>query len=89
MLTTLINKFQDQYYVECNAEGWLTNYSVNKAEVNTNSELVGIHKLSKTFSDILIKEYDRIVGGKPKFGYEFVLLQTAQTLRKMYVLDVP
>ncbi len=76
MLTTPINKFQNQYYVE---QGWLTNYLVNKAEVNTNSELVGIHNLSKTFSDILIKEYDRIVGDKPKLGYEFVLLQTAQT----------
>lgn len=89
MLTTPVNKFQDQYYVEYNKDGWLTNCSVNKDEVNTNSELVGIHKLSKDFSDILIAEYNKVVNEKPKLGYEFALLDTAQRFRKMYVLNIP
>lgn len=89
MLTTPVNKFQDQYYVEYDKEGWLRNCSVNKTEVETNSELVGIHKISKAFSDILLEEYDRIVDEKPKLGYEFALLDTARHFRKMYVLDVP
>lgn len=89
MLTTPVNKFQDQYYVEYDNDGWLTNCSVNKADVNTNSELVGIHKLSKIFSDILIEEYGQIVKDKLKLGYEFALLDIAKRLRKMYVLDIP
>lgn len=89
MLTTPVCKFQDQYYVEYNAEHWLTNCSTDKTQVDTESELVGIHRVSKAFFDIMVAEYDRVVTEKPKLGYEFALLDTAQRLRPMYVLDVP
>lgn len=89
ILTTPICKFQDQYYVEFDAEHWLINCSTDKTKVNTNSELVGVHKVSKDFFDIMVAEYNKVVAVKPKLGYEFALLDTAQRLKKMFVLDVP
>lgn len=89
MLTTPVNKFQDQYYVEFDEAHWLTNCSTDKSQVDTESELVGIHRVSLNFFNIMVKEYERVVDEKPKLGYEFALLDTAQRLRPMYVLDVP
>lgn len=89
MLTTPVVKFQDQYYVEFDEAHHLTNCSIDKTMVHTNSELVGIHKLSKVYYDILVNEYVKLLEEKPKLGYEFMLLDIAQRLRPMYVLDVP
>lgn len=89
MLTTPVMKFQDQYYVEFDNKHWLTNCSTDKTQVNTDSELVGIHKVSKFFYDILVKEYAKVVDKKPKLGYEFMLLDVARRLHRMYVLDIP
>lgn len=89
MLTTPVIKFQDQYYVEFDNKHWLTGCSTDKTQVNTNSELVGIHKVSKFLYDILVKEYAKVMDKKPKLGYEFMLLDVARHLHRMYVLDVP
>ena len=86
MLITPITKFQDQYYVERNAKGILTNCSVNKEEVCVSGELVGIHKLSNTFYKKMCEDYARKVDDKPKLGYEFELLTMSKEVSPVYVL---
>lgn len=86
MLITPVTKFQDQYYVESNDEGVLTNCSVNKDELNYKGELVGIHKLSNAFYKEMCDDYSSKVDEKPKLGYEYELLSMSQHCRPVYVL---
>ena len=86
MLITPVTKFQDQYYVESNDEGTLTNCSVNKEEVNVKGELVGIHKLSNSFYKKMCADYDTKVDELPKLGYEYQLLHMSQKISPVYVL---
>ena len=86
MLITPVTKFQDQYYVECNNEGVLTNCSVNKEELNYKGELVGIHKLSNDFYKEMCDDYSEKVERQPKLGYEYELLSMSQNHRPVHVL---
>ena len=86
MLITPVTKFQDQYYVESNDEGTLTNCSVNKEEVHVKGELVGIHKLSNTFYKKMCADYGTKVDTLPKLGYEYQLLHMSQQISPVYVL---
>lgn len=86
MLITPVTKFQDQYYVECNADGILTNCSVNKNEVDVKGELVGIHKLSCDFYHSMCADYATKVAQLPKLGYEYELLSMSQHQKPVYVL---
>lgn len=86
MLITPVTKFQDQYYVERNTEGVLTNCSVNKEEVHASGELVGIHKLSNSFYQKMCADYSRKVADKPKLGYEYELLSMSREISPVYVL---
>ena len=88
MLITPVTKFQDQYYVQMNEKCELINCSVNKEEITSSGELVGIHKISNAFYKILCSEYDKIVDEKPKLGYEFQLLDVSQRITPMNVLKV-
>lgn len=85
MLITPVTKFQDQYYVEYDHKGILTQCSTNKEEINAKGELVGIHKLSSLFYHLLCSEYEKIVYKKPKLGYEYQLLWMSQNVRPVYV----
>lgn len=86
MLITPVTKFQDQYYVESDANGRLTNCSVNRDEVQVRGELVGIHKLSNTFFRQMCTDYGSKASLQPKLGYEYELLYMSQHLRPVFVL---
>ena len=86
MLITPVTKFQDQYYVECDQEGTLTNCSTDKTQVRAKGELVGIHKLSNTFYKKMCADYETKVGELPKLGYEYQLLHMSQETLPVYVL---
>jgi choline kinase len=86
MLITPVTKFQDQYYVERNADGVLTNCSVNKDEVSVSGELVGIHKLSNSFYKKMCGDYDKKVAELPKLGYEYELQSMSKEISPVYVL---
>ncbi len=86
MLITPVTKFQDQYYVECDQEGTLTNCSTDKTQVRAKGELVGIHKLSNTFYKKMCADYETKVGELPKLGYEYQLLHMSQEILPVYVL---
>lgn len=86
MLITPVTKFQDQYYVESNDEGTLTNCSVNKDELHYKGELVGIHKLSASFYQKMCSDYDQKVEHQPKLGYEYELLHMSQHVSPVFVL---
>lgn len=86
MLITPVTKFQDQYYVESNEDGRLTNCSINKEEVNVKGELVGIHKLSSSFYKKMCADYETKVDALPKLGYEYQLLHMSQETQPVFVL---
>ena len=86
MLITPVTKFQDQYYVESNDQGVLTNCSVNKDELNYKGELVGIHKLSGAFYKKMCADYAQKVDELPKLGYEYQLLYMSQHISPVFVL---
>jgi 2-aminoethylphosphonate-pyruvate transaminase len=86
MLITPVTKFQDQYYVESNEEGTLTNCSTDKSQVNAKGELVGIHKLSNSFYKKMCADYALNVDQMPKLGYEYQLLFMSQHKSPVYVL---
>ena len=87
MLITPVTKFQDQYYVEYDAEGVLTRCSTRKEEIEAKGELVGIHKLSSSFYHAMCAEYTKVVDKKPKLGYEYQLLWMSQHISPVYVLN--
>jgi 2-aminoethylphosphonate-pyruvate transaminase len=86
MLITPVMKFQDQYYVESDDDGILTNCSVKKEEVRVRGELVGIHKLSNDFYRLMCADYAKRVDAEPKLGYEYELLNMSRTVSPVYVL---
>ena len=86
MLITPVTKFQDQYYVESDAEGRLTRCSVNKEELHAKGELVGIHKLSNDFYRKMCADYATKVEALPKLGYEYQLLHMSQEVQPVFVL---
>lgn len=87
MLITPVTKFQDQYYVEHDAEGRLTNCSTDCNEVDASGELVGIHKISAGFFAAMCRDYSAMVAEKPKLGYEYELLSMSQNVMPVYVLN--
>ncbi len=89
MLITPVTKFQDQYYVESNDNGILTNCSTNQDELAYKGELVGIHKISNAFYQKMCSDYETIINEKPKLGYEYELLRMSQNISPVYVLSVP
>lgn len=86
MLITPVIKFQDQYYVEANADGRLTNCSVNKEDLKAKGELVGIHKLSSAFYRQMCADYATKAEQLPKLGYEYELLHMSRHLMPIHVL---
>ena len=87
MLITPVTKFQDQYYVEYDNNCTLTRCSTEKSDIEVKGELVGIHKLSSSFYHQICAEYEKIVEGKPKLGYEYQLLWMSQNKIPVYVLN--
>lgn len=88
MLISSVTKFQDQYYVESDADNILTACSVIKEEIEAKGELVGIHKLSDSFYRKMCVEYEKIVEDKPKLGYEYMLLSMSKEVSPVYVLKI-
>ena len=86
MLITPVTKFQDQYYVEMNEKGVLTNCSTDSNVLHYSGELVGIHKITNDFYRAMCREYEAIVNEKPKLGYEYELLDISQRIQPMKVL---
>lgn len=80
-------KFQDQYFVEYDCSGNLVNCSTNRNELNVCGEFVGIHKLSSNFFKTLCSYYDTIKDDKPKYGYEYGLLDISKRI-PLYVLKI-
>lgn len=87
MLITPVTKFQDQYYVEHDAQGRLTNCSTDKNEVDAAGELVGIHKISAAFFARMCADYAAVLSKKPKMGYEYELLSMSQNVMPVHVLN--
>lgn len=87
MLITPVTKFQDQYYVEHDGTGRLTNCSTDKTAVNAAGELVGMHKLSAGFFAVMCRDYGSVVAEKPKLGYEYELLSMSQGVMPVHVLN--
>lgn len=88
MLITPVTKFQDQYYVEMNENGVLTNCSTDPNMLHYSGELVGIHKITNDFYRAMCREYAAVVEEKPKLGYEYELLDISQRIQPMRVLCI-
>lgn len=88
MLVSPVTKFQDQYYVERDAQGFLTNCSTSEDDINPCGELVGIHKLSNSFYKLMCNDYENKILSAPNLGYEYELLFMSQNIRPMHVLRV-
>ena len=86
MLITSVRKFQDQYYVEMNERQELVRCSTNKEELNPSGELVGLHKISNGFYQLMVADYATKVEEKPKLGYEYELLNISQHKQPLNVL---
>lgn len=87
MLITPVRKFQDQYYVEYDADHVLTRCSTVKTEIDAKGELVGIHKLSAPFYAALCRDYEAKLAENLKLGYEYELLHLSTHGVPMYVLN--
>lgn len=88
MLITPVTKFQDQYYVEKDADDVLVNCSTEKNAIHADGELVGIHKVSGQFCQLMCEDYGTKVGEQPKLGYEYELLHVSRHIMPMNVLKV-
>ena len=92
MLVTPVTKFQDQYYIGCDEDGFLVKCSTQKEEIINETgdepvgELVGIHKISNKFYEDMLEVYEHHQrweemyhnGDRPeKTGYEFILEDVA------------
>lgn len=87
MLVSPVIKFQDQYFVESDAEGVLTNCSTDRSELGSVSgELVGIHKLSNAFFRKMCDDYGCIADEQPRLGYEYELLRMSRSVSPVHVL---
>lgn len=80
-------KFQDQYFVEYDRDGNLVCCSTKRDELNVCGEFVGIHKISSHFHKLLCSYYDTIKEQKPKYGYEYGLLDVSKQI-PLYVLKI-
>lgn len=89
MLITDITKFQDQYYVEADARGWLKNCSTDESALKPDGELVGIHKLSNEFYQKMCDDYAVIMEDSLHMGYEYELLRMARTISPVHVHREP
>lgn len=87
MLITPVTKFQDQYYVEYDANHQLTMCSTDKSQLKSKGELVGIHKFSSEFYKDMCGDYATKVDDLPKLGYEYEILSMAQGGSDVYVLN--
>lgn len=98
MLVTPVTKFQDQYYIGCDEDGFLVKCSTKKEEIISETgeepigELVGIHKISNKFYKDMLEVYELHQrweemyhnGDHPeKTGYEFILEDVATWLVPM------
>ena len=88
MLITPVFKFQDQYYVQMNEQCELVNCSTDKDKIEPSGELVGAHKISNKYYQVMVDEYAKVVEEKPKLGYEFQLLDISQHIIPMHVLKL-
>lgn len=88
MLITPVTKFQDQYYVEYDNDHRLTRCSTVETDLDAKGELVGIHKLSASFYQLMCEDFAAKVDRQPKLGYEYELLTMSQMVRKVYVLNM-
>ena len=86
MLITPVTKFQDQYYIEADRHGRLTNCSTDKSQVKVSGELVGIHKLSNPFYQKMCDDYAKKVETQPKLGYEYELMCMSREISPVHVL---
>ena len=87
MLITPVTKFQDQYYVEADEAGYLTNCSTDKDAIQAQGELVGIHKLSSRFYKMMCEDYAQKADQLPKLGYEYELLHMSREISPLFVLN--
>ena len=85
MLITPVTKFQDQYYVERDANNRLVACSTDSQTLHPSGELVGIHKLSASFYRLMCNDYAARVANEPKLGYEFQILSMSKQ-QQVYVL---
>jgi len=98
MLVTPVTKFQDQYYIGCDEDGFLVKCSTKKEEIISETgeepigELVGIHKISNKFYKDMLEVYEfhqrweemyRNGDHPEKTGYEFILEDVATWLVPM------
>ncbi len=88
LLAAQETKFQDQYFVEYDANNHLTNCSTTREDLNSRGEFVGVHKLSSTFYKSLCAYYERIKHIQPKLGYEFGLLFVSRNIIPLYVYKI-
>ena len=86
MLITPVTKFQDQYYVEMNDRCELVACSTDRDALQPSGELVGIHKISNRFYQLLAEDYGRVAEEKLRLGYEYQLLDVSRRITPMYVL---
>lgn len=86
MLITSVRKFQDQYYVEMNEKEELVRCSTNKSELTPSGELVGLHKISHSFYQFMVEDYEKKVEKLPKLGYEYELLDISKRHSPLHVL---
>lgn len=88
MLVAPVTKFQDQYYVEIDKNDHLVNCSTNEKALNYCGELVGIHKISNHFYNLMYNDYKIKCKDYPKLGYEFELLKIAKEQLPIHVLKI-
>lgn len=92
MLVTPVTKFQDQYYIGCDDEGYLAKCSTDREDIVRETgedpvgELVGIHKISNSFYKDMLEVYayrhrweELFHNGEhpEKTGYEYILENVA------------
>ena len=87
LLAASETKFQDQYFVEFDSENYIVNCSTKREDLNVCGEFVGIHKISSKFYKALCSYYDTIKKEKPKYGYEYGLLDISKQI-PLYVLKI-
>lgn len=85
MLASPVTKFQDQYYVEYDDDGILTNCSVCRDAIEAMGEFVGISRLSSPFYVRMCEDYSGRVQACPKLGYEYELLRMSRCMIPLYV----
>ncbi len=85
LLAAQETKFQDQYFVEVDANNRLTHCSTQRAGLKVYGEFVGIHKISLLFYQSLCTYYENIKNHQPQLGYEFGLLFVSQNVTPLYV----